>query len=234
MEKWILTADQVKIHYQLCGRGPVMIFLHGNSQSMKVFKKQVAYFSKSYTCLTIDTRAHGQSIFLGERMTFRDLSEDVFSILDKENIKKATLLGFSDGANTAMLLAALQPERFTELILNAGNLNFNGLYSVLRFIFSFINQIKNWFKIKSPTLELLTEDTGLDLTDLSQISAKTLVLIGQFDVIKYGHARAIKNAIPHAKLIIAPFASHLFFRTQPHRFNRIVSHFLKSVSTDKH
>ncbi|WP_252899301.1 alpha/beta fold hydrolase [Lactococcus fujiensis] len=112
MEKWITTTDQTKIYYEIKGQGPALIFLHGNSQTGRVFQKQVAYFSNFYTCITVDTRAHGKSFFEGERLTFQKLADDVIEIINHEKIETAYLLGFSDGANIAMILAAQEPQRF--------------------------------------------------------------------------------------------------------------------------
>ena len=226
MEKWITTSDNVKLFYEIQGTGPALVFLHGNSQTGRVFKKQVAYFSHNYRCLTIDTRAHGKSFFHGDQMTFARLAQDVFEILDAEQIDSAYLLGFSDGANIAMVLASTQPQRFKKLILNAGNRTHEGLYALMR-LFSFAaSKFSDLFHLKNPTLHLLLEDTGLELRDLAHITAKTFVLNGQFDVVKSAHAREIASAIPHAQLIIAPFATHLFFYFQPRRFNRLIQAFL--------
>lgn len=226
MDKWITTTDQVKIYYSVCGHGPALIFLHGNLQTGRVFKKQVAYFSKKYTCLTIDTRAHGRSFFDGERLVFSRLAQDVFDVMNQEHLQKADLIGFSDGANIAMVLASEHPDRFSRLVLNAGNLTTKGIYFALRFFFFVTTHLLDWLKISRPTLQLLTQNTGLEMSDLSRITAQTLILIGQFDVVKYAHAYEMSTFIPDSKLIVAPLATHLFFYFQPKRFNKLIDQFL--------
>ena len=42
--------------------------------------------------------------------------------MDQNGIEQAELLGFSDGANIALLFALQHPERVTKLILAGGNL----------------------------------------------------------------------------------------------------------------
>ena len=227
MEKWIITSDGIKLYYELQGRGPLLLFLHGNSQTGRIFKRQVEYFQAFFTCLTLDTRAHGKSVFVGERLTFERLAQDVVEVLEAEHVDSARVLGFSDGANIAMVLASHRPELVSQLILNAGNLTHLGLYALMRWAAQLLNRLGRFLRLNLPILRLLLMDTGLNLEDLSRIKAPTLVINGQFDVVKSSHAREIAAHIPGAKLVIAPFASHLFFYFQPKRFNRLVKAFLR-------
>ena len=47
--------------------------------------------------------------------------------MDARGLEKADLLGFSDGANVAMLFALAHPERVGRLVLNGGNLDASGI-----------------------------------------------------------------------------------------------------------
>jgi pimeloyl-ACP methyl ester carboxylesterase len=228
MEKYFLTSDGVKLHYEVHGSGPLLIFLHGNSQTGRIFKKQVREFQTDFTCLTLDTRAHGKSVFHGERLTFERLALDVAEVMTAENSKTAKILGFSDGANIAMVLASHKPERVDQLILNAGNLTHRGLYSFMRIIPQFLNKIAGFIGLNKPIMRLLLMDTGLNLQDLHKITAKTLVVNGQFDVVKTSHARDIATSIPQARLEIIPLGTHHFFYWQPKKFNQMIRNFLKS------
>lgn len=47
-------------------------------------------------------------------------ADDLKDFMDELDISKAVILGFSDGANIAMIFALRYPERVTALILNGG------------------------------------------------------------------------------------------------------------------
>ena len=65
-------------------------------------------------------------------MTFEQMAADLEEILQYLNIKKALFVGHSDGANLAMVYASRYPDRDCRLLLNAGNMTFNGLTETLK------------------------------------------------------------------------------------------------------
>lgn len=75
-------------------------------------------------------------------------------------------------------------------------------------------------------LHLLLEEPQLRFPDLAAISAPTLVLAGQYDVIREVHTRAIAQYIPGARLEIFAGASHTAPQEIPGRFNQTVLDFL--------
>ncbi|MFC4653217.1 alpha/beta fold hydrolase [Lactococcus nasutitermitis] len=224
LENYFTASDGTKLFYYKLGQGPVLIFLHGNSESSWIFRKQIRFLKANYTCLALDTRAHGRSHFRGKRIKFEQLAQDLLEIMNAENIAVANLLGFSDGANTAMLFASQYPERVNKLILNAGNLTQLGFIRPVGLLIKLIGKVA----YKSPVLRLLSEETGLKFDDLKNIKADTLVLNGQFDVVKSHHAREIAASIPHSHFQILSFGTHLTFYFRPGRFNTIVNNFLKN------
>ncbi|MBN4076554.1 hypothetical protein JYT16_02430, partial [Gemmatimonas aurantiaca] len=54
----------VKIHYESHGSvsaGEALFFGHGFTLDLRLWQEQVAYFSKTYRVVTIDSRGHGKS-----------------------------------------------------------------------------------------------------------------------------------------------------------------------------
>ena len=80
-------------------------------------------FSKHYQVYAVDTRGHGKTPRGIEPFTIRQFAEDLLGFMDEYQIEKAHILGFSDGANIAMIFAIRYPERVDRLILNGGNLD---------------------------------------------------------------------------------------------------------------
>lgn len=226
LKKYFTSNDGTKIYYEMDGQGAPLVFLHGNSQTGHIFKRQVDFFKHEFTCITIDSRAHGRSFFDGERITFERLAEDLLEIIDEEGFDKINLLGFSDGANIAMMFATKYPERLNRLILNAGNMSQMGLYAMSRFSSKIAYFFVKLFGKNLSVVKLLLDDTGLQKEDLAKISSPTLVVNGQFDVVKISHAKEIARNIPDARLIIVKRATHSYFYFHPKRFNLMVNYFL--------
>lgn len=227
MEKYIITSDNVKIYYKVEGKGPVLLLLHGNSQNSNIFKRLIKRLKENYTCISIDTRGHGKSLFHGKKLSFNRLVQDVLEVMQAEDLQSINLLGFSDGANIAMLLASKHPTLIHRLILNAGNSTYAGLYSLVRFTVKSLNLCAQLLRRPSPALQLLLEDVLLNMDELENITAPTLVINGQFDVVKTAHAHDIARHIPNSHFFIIPWGSHLSFYFRPTNFSRIIRHFLE-------
>ena len=101
------------------------LFLHGNNLSGNYFGKQGILY-RDYRLIFIDSRNHGRSSRQSVKMTFEQMAADLEEILQYLNIKKALFVGHSDGANLAMVYASRYPDRIAGLLLNAGNMTFNG------------------------------------------------------------------------------------------------------------
>ena len=112
----------IKLHYTDRGIGDVLILLHGNSEENGIFVHQIEYFSKKYRVVAIDTRGHGKSPRGTKPFTIRQFAEDLHEFMDEHEIKKAHILGFSDGGNIALIFAIRYPEYVDRLILNGANL----------------------------------------------------------------------------------------------------------------
>lgn len=155
--------------------------------------------------------------------------EDVLEVMQAEDLQSINLLGFSDGANIAMLLASKYPTRIHRLILNAGNSTYAGLYSLVRFTVKSLNICAHLLRRPSPALQLLLEDVLQNMDELENITAPTLVINGQFDVVKTAHAHDIAKHIPNSQFFIIPWGSHLSFYFRPTNFSQIVRHFLEDT-----
>lgn len=117
----------ITLHYKEAGRGIPLLLLHGNGENGDYFVHQIDYFQKKYRVIALDTRGHGQSP-RGERpFTIRQFAEDLRDFMDEKEIKKAHILGFSDGGNIALIFALKYPERVDHLVLNGANLNGAGV-----------------------------------------------------------------------------------------------------------
>ncbi len=109
------------------GQGTPLILLHGNGEDSSYFKGQIDVFAGKYRVYAIDTRGHGKTPRGNMPFTIRQFSEDLMGFMEEQQMEKAHILGFSDGANIAMIFAMKYPERVDRLILNGANLDPDGI-----------------------------------------------------------------------------------------------------------
>src|SRR6476661_3600565 len=60
-QQGLIPINDGKLYYEKNGSGPSLVFLHGVCLDHRMWQQQVAYFCKSYTCITVDLRGFGQS-----------------------------------------------------------------------------------------------------------------------------------------------------------------------------
>jgi len=76
-------------------------------------------------------------------------------------------------------------------------------------------------------------DPGIALDDLAAVTAPTLVLAGDDDVLTIEHAAALARALPDAQLAIVPGTSHALPMEKPEVVNRLLLDFLADEQTPK-
>lgn len=216
------------------GQGNPIILLHGNGENSAYFRGQTDAFAKHYKVFAIDTRGHGKTPRGTMPFTIRQFADDLLGFMDKHQIEKAHILGFSDGANIAMLFAIRYPDRLDRLILNGANLNPSGVKRTIQIPIEIGYKIARKFADKNDSAKQNAEMLGLMVNDpnvmpeeLIGISAKTLVIAGTKDMIKEEHTRLIAASIPNSELVFIR-GNHFIASKRPEEFNRVVLQFLQS------
>ncbi len=216
------------------GKGEVLLFLHGNGESSDYFQGQIDEFAQYYHVYAIDTRGHGKTPRGNAPFTIRQFAEDLLGFMDVHQIKKAHLLGFSDGGNIAMVFALKYPAKVNRLILNGANLNAKGVKRSVQIPIELGYRIAKMFARKRESAHKNAEMLGLMVNDpnvlpeqLFTIHAKTLVIAGTKDMIKEAHTRLIARSIPDSKLVFIK-GNHFIANKSPQAFNKAVLSFLQS------
>ena len=103
------------------GRGRPLVLLHGNGEDSSYWKAQIPEFTRFYRVIAVDSRGHGASESGTQGLSFALMAEDLKKVLDARGVKKAHILGFSDGGNLAIKFALTYPDYVDKLILNGAN-----------------------------------------------------------------------------------------------------------------
>ncbi len=230
MKNEIILKDKTKIYYEEYGKGEDLFLLHGNDGDMTYFEYQIGFLSRYFHLILIDFRDHGFSTNTKDHLSFELLASDLNEVYDYFSIKKANLLGFSDGANLCLVFSKLYPERIDKMILNAPNARFKGLTFTAKCYMYFENIIRSilpFFKKNKRIANLLLTDLKVEIEDLRKIESKTLIIVGSNDLIRISHIKNIAKNIRNSKLVIVKNQGHRLARKAPEIFNHLVYDFLK-------
>ena len=226
-------ADGSTMYYECYGTGEPLFLLHGNSGSTLYFKKQIHDLKKYYKVYAIDSRGRGNSNDLAENIDFSLMAEDLLELIKHENLTKINLLGFSDGANLALIFAQNYPQYIKTLILNAANGSFNDLTEASKKRFQLINKFLHWWekyyqkaKRYHRYFKLAFANLHLNYQKLAKLKFPVLILVGQYDIVKQEFSEKLANTFPNAKLVIEPHVGHTFALEHPQAYNQYILNFL--------
>ncbi|MEY8402020.1 alpha/beta hydrolase [Oscillospiraceae bacterium 44-34] len=222
----------IQLHYTIAGQGFPLVMLHGNGEDHTYFKHQMAPFSERYQVIALETRGHGQSPRGTAPFTLEQFAEDLKAFLDSREIRRCHLLGFSDGANIALLFALKYPEYVEKLVLNGADLSPSGVKLSIQApiilgwgLLQVIRRLDKRTQPKWELLDLMTTQPHIDPEALSVLPMPTLVVAGKRDMIRDKHTRLIAKSIPDSQLAILP-GDHFVARQNWQAFNPVVLDFL--------
>lgn len=120
---FVRTPGGVTIHYEDAGSGPALVLVHGWSMSGLVwaFQEELA---AAYRLITVDLRGHGASSAPAAGYAFVDFAADLASLFAQLELREATLVGWSMGAQVALHAFTAVRERLAALVLVSGTPRF--------------------------------------------------------------------------------------------------------------
>ena len=220
----------VRHHYIECGSGEPLILLHGNGEDSSYFEHQLACFSCRYRVIAVDTRGHGGTPRGTAPFTLDQFARDLVGFMDRLGIGSAHLLGFSDGANIALLFALGHPDRVKSLVLNGGNLYPEGLTEQTRCEIDeeLAEALAAGDEEQLALLRLMTDEPQIDPAALASLHMPVLVVAGTDDMIEESHTRLMAESIPGARLAFVE-GTHFVAAENPVAFNHLVGEFLDII-----
>ena len=163
-------------------------------------------------------------------------------------IEKASLVGWSDGACTALILAAKAPERAAGVFFFACNMDSSGAKETLDFTpvlercisrhmqdYARLSATPDKFAEFSEAVGLMQRtQPNYSAEDLGRISVPVVIVHSEFDeFIKREHAEYLARSIPNAEFVFLPGVSHFAPLQRPEQFNAAVLGFVGTVQRDE-
>ncbi|MDX2150573.1 MAG: alpha/beta hydrolase [Bryobacteraceae bacterium] len=112
-------ASGVRLRYADAGprTGAPVLLLHGYSDSWYSFSMLLDLLAPNLRLIIPDQRGHGDSQKPLSGYTPASLAQDALSLLDAVGLERAAVVGHSMGGFVAQHLAALAPQRVTQVVL---------------------------------------------------------------------------------------------------------------------
>lgn len=187
-----IKVNGINLNYEKVGSGQPIILLHGNGEDLSIFKELSEKLKDNYELFLVDSRNHGKSD-RDEDVSYEAMVEDIKEFIDKLNIQKPYVIGFSDGGIISTMLEIKYPNTISKMALLGINL------SPKDFKDKIFNILKENAKKSNNPLELLMINSpNIKLEDLENIKSDIIFFHGDYDLFKESLYENIKKALPNA------------------------------------
>ncbi|MFT8243503.1 4-carboxymuconolactone decarboxylase [Roseomonas sp. BN140053] len=258
-----LKAGDLETHLQVEGPpgAPAVLMLHSIGTDGRVWDPQAAALARTHRVIRPDLRGHGLSGTLPGEAGMADLAADALAVLDALGVHAAHVVGLSIGGRVALEIAATAPDRVLSLVACDTALEFlppeswqaridairaGGMAAIVDGVMP--RWVLDQSSASSQGLRRMLLATSVDgyaacaaaLRDaraaplLGRISTPTTVIVGADDPASPpDKAEAIRDAIPGAKLVVIPRASHIPTFEAAEAVNAaLLAHFAGLVGSD--
>ena len=214
-----IFVNNVKIHYEVLGEGKVVILLNPNSVHTKLFMKPIVkMFSRDFKVYCVDRRGCGKSTRDCE-LTYEESAKDIYEFIQKLNIDKPVIVGFSGGASVGLHLAIEHSNIISKLVLCSGSARKVKIKSK-----KFFDKLI-WYPGKKDTdkfWKLVEETNEIKETELNSIKVETLVVNGGTrDIIPISEAEYLSNNIENSKILILENDGHCTYAKKQYWYDAV-------------
>jgi pimeloyl-ACP methyl ester carboxylesterase len=231
------THDGVSLYYETYGDGQPLLLVHGNGDSIGAMAAQIDFFKKRHKVIAMDSRDHGRSSDSDSSLTYEKMTDDLAALIDHLKLDSVDVVGWSDGGMEALLLGVRHPGKVNKIVSMAANLNPSTcafyketdelIGSMLASAPDSVRNTPAGRRAQKVAGMMLTEP-NIDPTMLERITAPTLVLAGDHDVVRTEHTVEIFNHLLNGQLGIFPNSTHMVPFDDPELFNATVERFLST------
>src|SRR3984957_19475464 len=233
--------EGARIVYSTYGSGSPVILLHGGLGHGGNWGYQVpALVERGYRAVLIDSRGHGRSTRDAQPFSYELMASDVLAVMDTLHLKKAAMVGWSDGACTPLILAAKAPSRTAGVFYFAFNMDPSGVKpfeATPTLNRCFARHAKDYAELSATPVHfkaLVADVSQIGQTqpnysahDLARISVRVVVVQSEHDeFIKREHAEYLAQAIPDAEFVLLAGVSHFAPLQSPTQFDAAILDFV--------
>lgn len=231
--------------HEVAGQGPVVLLLHGAFTGASSWAAQARALARAgFRVHVPERRGHARTCDVDAAMSYGSMASETVAYLKEQVGAPAHLVGRSDGAVVALLVALQHPDLVERLVLigkfynSTGRVPDTDLERWLR-----TEQAKVFLRqgygavspdgpdhfpvVYEKTMAMVESGPEMNLDDLQRVSAPTLVLQADRDVVTLEHGAAVANALQHGRFAVLP-GSHSLTSELPGPVNALIAWFLGS------
>ncbi|XID96068.1 alpha/beta fold hydrolase [Paenibacillaceae bacterium WGS1546] len=251
----ISLINGYRMHYADHGQGTAIVFIHPPVLTSMNFIYQIRQLSARMRTVAFDIRGHGRSETSKEAITYPLIVEDIKQLMDRLNIDKAYLCGYSTGGSVALEFLLRCPDRALGGIVIGGmseatdrklrnKISLGRLFSRTGAVGTIALSVA-WAQanVNFPLIRILFNDARkgnaenaeqyyqyslrYNCTDrLEQIKQPVLLVYGEKDKSFHPYAKLLHQRLPSSELVIVPKTRHQIPTKAADQLNGLILQFI--------
>jgi pimeloyl-ACP methyl ester carboxylesterase len=216
-----------------------MLHPGGAGVDSRALAPNVGALAARFRVYTPERRGHGHTPDIDGPITFGGMAQDTIAFLERVVGGRAHLVGVSDGAIVALLVAVRRPELVRRLVLVAGPFHWDGWVPAAiepdrappEFLARSYAEVSPDGEAHYPLVveklaRMHMSEPTLTTAELGALACRTLVMLGDDDEVTLEHAIAMYRALQDAELMVVPGTSHGLLVEKPELCNTVIVDFL--------
>jgi pimeloyl-ACP methyl ester carboxylesterase len=235
-----VQLGEVRTWYEEDGSGPPLVLLHPGGADSRAFEGIIPGLVDRFRVFRPDRRGHGRTPDVAGPITYEQMAKDTIAFLEQVVGGPAYLIGHSDGAPVALLVALRRPDLVRRLVFASGVFHHHGWApgaidldeETTAFFTAYHGAVSpdgpGHFKVLAEKLyRMHSEEPTLTVADLAGYPGPALVMVGDDDdEIPMEHTLALRQGLPRSQLAVVPGCGHGLFAEKPELCTQIVVEFL--------
>lgn len=237
VESGYAPVNGLQMYYEIHGNAaadqPPLLLLHGGFLSIATsFGQMLPVLAEQRQVIAVEQQGHGHTADIDRPLTFEQEADDTAAALEYLGIEQVDVFGYSDGGNVALGLAIRHPELVRKVAIAGTNITNDdlvpGLYDFMAEMTpeQLGDELRTMYEAEAPRPEdwpvlvdkIKQQVIGLEgwtPEQIQSITAPTLVIVGDADILTPESAVTHFRQIPNAHLAVLPMRDHLQLGTQP-------------------
>jgi len=243
-----VDVNGLRTWHEVSGEGDPLVLLHGAFAGASSWSGQAPVLARAgYRVHVPERRGHAHTPDVPGPLTYDVMADDTVAYLDGVVGGPAHLVGWSDGAVVALLVAQRRPDLVDRLVLIGQYYNSSGKVTgglveqlsaggdkVIGFLRAGYDPVspdgpEHFPVVYAKTMQMLATEPEIDLASLTVVGAPTLVLQGDRDEVTLEHGAAVAAVLPHGGFAVLP-GTHALPVENPGVVNALLLWFLAGAA----
>ena len=231
-------VNGLRMYYEIHGSGEPLVLLHGAFGAIDLWGPILTTLAETHQVIAVELQGHGHTADILDRpLSYEQMADDVAALMEHLGIAQADGVGYSMGGTTGLQLAIRHPERVRKLVAVSANYRSDGYYPELlaalqqMTLATFASTPEEAaylrhaphpedFPVIVEKQKVLPQAFAFPDEDVAAITAPTLVVLGDADIVRPQHAVALfrllgggvpsdlTGSLPNSRLAILPGTTH--------------------------